>query len=106
MLKKKYNTLLNKVVNSIKNNPVKIKDNQSLSYSIYNQLSRIKVNKNDNFENRMLFDIIVRQTKQQKLNKLINIKTSKINEEERIEGFNRLISDANRRIDIKKTLIY
>lgn len=48
---------------------------------------------------RMLFDIFKRQTKEERLEKLIEKNKVKINEHERIKTFNRLIEDANRRIE-------
>ena len=48
---------------------------------------------------RMLFDIFKRQTKELRLNKLIEKNKKKINESQRIQTFNRLIEDANRRIE-------
>lgn len=48
---------------------------------------------------RMLFDIFKRQTKELRLNKLIEKNKIKISESQRIKTFNRLIEDANRRIE-------
>lgn len=48
---------------------------------------------------RMLFDIFKRQTKEERLDKLVEKNKVKINEHERIKTFNRLIEDANRRIE-------
>lgn len=48
---------------------------------------------------RMLFDIFKRQTKEERLNKLIEKNKVKISESERVKTFNRLIEDANRRIE-------
>ena len=59
----------------------------------------MKIDKDEDFMRRMLFDIFKRQTKEQRLNKLIEKNKVKINESERIKTFNRLIEDANRRIE-------
>jgi len=53
---------------------------------------------------RMLFDIFKRQTKEERLNKLIEKNKVKISEGERIKTFNRLIEDANRRIEAQDQL--
>lgn len=53
---------------------------------------------------RMLFDIFKRQTKEERLNKLIEKNKVKISESERIKTFNRLIEDANRRIEAQDQL--
>jgi len=53
---------------------------------------------------RMLFDIFKRQTKDERINKLIEKNKVKITEEERIKTFNRLIEDANRRIEAQDQL--
>lgn len=45
----------------------------------------------------MLFDIFKRQTKEDRLQKLIEQKKLKMSEAERTKAFNRLINDANRR---------
>jgi len=47
----------------------------------------------------MLFDIFKRQTKDVRLEKLIEKNKVTIHEHERIKTFNRLIEDANRRIE-------
>jgi hypothetical protein len=52
----------------------------------------------------MLFDIFKRQTKELRLNKLIEKNKKKINESEKIKTFNRLIEDANRRIEAQDQL--
>lgn len=53
---------------------------------------------------RMLFDIFKRQTKELRLNKLIEKNKVKITESQKIKTFNRLILDANRRIELKDQL--
>ena len=57
------------------------------------------MNKEENFMKRMTFDVFKRQTKDQRLEKLIDKNTVKIEETDRIKTFNRLIDDANRRIE-------
>jgi len=53
---------------------------------------------------RMLFDIFKRQTKDERLEKLVEKNKIKIDENERIKAFNRLIEDANRRIEAQDQL--
>ena len=48
---------------------------------------------------RMTFDVFKRQTKDERLDKLIEKNKVKIEESERIKTFNRLIDDANRRLE-------
>lgn len=48
---------------------------------------------------RMLFDIFKRQTKDDRLDKLIDKNKIKIDENLKIQAFNRLIEDANRRLE-------
>ena len=57
-----------------------------------------------NFMQRTEFDVYKRQTKEEKLNNLIEQNKIKINEEQRIKAFNRLIQDANRRIEAKTNM--
>jgi len=48
---------------------------------------------------RMTFDVYKRQTKDERLDNLIEKNKVKIDESERIKTFNRLIDDANRRLE-------
>jgi hypothetical protein len=64
----------------------------------------LKIDKDEDFMRRMLFDIFKRQTKDERINKLIEKNKVKITEEERIKTFNRLIEDANRRIEAQDQL--
>ena len=52
----------------------------------------------------MQFDIYKRQLKEEKINKLVERNKVKMDEEERIKAFNRLIIDANRRIEAQENL--
>ena len=51
-----------------------------------------------NFLERMQFDIYKRQIKEERLNDLVEQNKVKIDEEQKIKTFNRLIEDANRRL--------
>lgn len=53
---------------------------------------------------RMIFDILKRQSQEEKLNLLIEHSKVKMDEDERIKGFNRLIEDANRRLEAQEQL--
>ncbi len=50
----------------------------------------------------MLFDSYKRQEKEKSIEEMIEEHKVKINEEERIKAFNRLIDDANKRIEIQQ----
>ena len=79
-------------------------DLQSLSYSYLKHLSKIRINKNESFMVRMLFDIMKRQSQEKNLSSFLNQTKAKMKEEERIKGFNRLIEDANRRLEAQEKL--
>ena len=53
---------------------------------------------------RMKFDIYKRQIREERINNLIEKNKIKIDEENRIKAFNRLIEDANRRFEVKENL--
>ncbi len=74
-------------------------DIQSLSYSLNKDYSSLHSNQNNNFLQRMKFDIYKRQIREDRLNQLINQNKVKIDEEERIKTFNHLIEDANKRFE-------
>ena len=52
----------------------------------------------------MQFDIYKRQLKEERVNKLVEQNKIKIDEDEKIKVFNRLIKDANRRLEAKENL--
>ena len=66
--------------------------------------SQLYINKDDNFLNRMIFDVNKRQSKNERRKKLIEQNKIKINEVQRIKAFNRLIEDANRRIEAQENI--
>jgi len=53
---------------------------------------------------RMLFDIFKRQTKDERLQKIMDKNKIKIDENDRIKAFNRLIEDANRRLEAQEKI--
>ena len=77
---------------------------EKMRYNFLKDYSYIHVNKDENFLNRMKFDIHKRQIKEEKINELIEQNKIKIDEDERITAFNRLISDANRRLEAQENL--
>ena len=83
-------------------------ENYNIEQMRYNLLkdynSYIHINKDEKFLNRMQFDIYKRQLKEEKINKLIERNKVKLDEEERIKAFNRLIIDANRRLEAQENL--
>ena len=79
-------------------------DIEQLTYSIMKNYSQLKISKEENFMERMKFDIYKRQIKEERVNKLVEQNKIKIEEEERIKAFNRLIEDANRRIEAQENL--
>ena len=68
------------------------------------EYSNIHLDKSENFLKRMKFDICKRQMKEYKINELIEQNKARMDEEGRIEAFNRLISDANRRLEAQENL--
>lgn len=79
-------------------------DIQQLKYEYQKELCRISIRKEKSFIVRMLFDLFKRQTLTEKIEQLVEFNKKRIKEEKRIRGFNRLIEDANRRLEIKDSL--
>ena len=77
-----------------------------MRYNFIRDYSRINIDKDKdcNFINRMRYDINKRQLKDIEINKYIEQNKVKMDEEERIQAFNRLISDANRRIEAQENV--
>lgn len=75
-----------------------------MSYDLSKEYSSTKISKQEGFMKRMLFDITKRQTKQEKLEKMIDKNKLKLSEHDRIQAFNRLIEDANRRLEASDSL--
>ncbi len=81
-----------------------IYDLQKLTYSLIKDYSLIQINKDEKFLDRMKFDIYKRQSKDERINQLLEENKKKIDEVERIKTFNRLIEDANRRNEANENL--
>ena len=79
---------------------------EQMRYNFIRDYSRINIDKDKdfNFINRMRNDINKRQLKEIEINKYIEQNKVKMDEEERIQAFNRLISDANRRIEAQENV--
>lgn len=80
-------------------------DIQNLAYDIVKEYNHFfKADYNKDFMKRMLFDIFKRQIKDKKLTELIEKNKVKIDEESKLKTFDRLIEDANRRLQAQKEL--
>ena len=77
---------------------------EKMRYNFLKDYSYIHVDKTENFMKRMQFDIHKRQLKEDRINALIEQNKVKIDEDERISAFNRLISDANRRLEAQENM--
>lgn len=76
-------------------------DSQNNTYTLMIDFSHLKIRKEEKFMERMKFDVYKRQIKEEKVNELVDINKLRISENERHKGFNRLIRDANRRIEAR-----
>ncbi len=73
---------------------------QQKVYEFVKNHDRLRISKDDgDFMKRMLLDVFIRQTKEKRLQQLVEKSKVKMDESERIKTFNRLIEDANRRMD-------
>ena len=77
---------------------------EQMRYNLVKGYSYLHIDKDENFLNRMQFDIYKRQLKEDRINKLVEQNKVKIDEDERIKAFNRLIIDANRRLEAQENL--
>ena len=77
---------------------------EQMRYDLLKDYSYLHIDKDENFLNRMQFDIYKRQFKENRINKLVEQSKVKIDEDERIKAFNRLILDANRRIEAQENM--
>ena len=77
---------------------------EKMRYNLVKEYSYLHIDKNENFLNRMQFDIYKRQIKEDRINKLVEQNKVKMDEDERIKAFNRLIIDANRRLEAQENL--
>lgn len=69
-------------------------------YDIIKSNEKLKINKNDgNFMKRMMLDSYMRQTRGNRINELFEQTKPKLDEGQLVKTFNRLIEDANRRME-------
>ncbi len=94
----------NSLKNILTNNQYNNQDTNELTISIMKDYSQLNINKDEKFLNRMQFDVNRRQYKNERIKKLIEQNKRKIDEVQRIKAFNRLIEDANRRIEAQENL--
>ena len=93
----------NSLNNLLSNNNI-YENNEKLTYSIMKDYSQLYINKDDKFLNRMKFDVYKRQSKNERIKKLMEQNKIKINEVQRIKAFNRLIEYANRIIEAEENI--
>lgn len=76
---------------------------QQIAYQIEKEFSKVNTTK-ESFNERMEFYVAKQKIKEEKINELIALARPHIEEKDKIETFNRLIQDANRRTEVKKCL--
>lgn len=75
-------------------------DVQNMTYELVKEYNSLfKTDASQDFMKRMFIDVFKRQTKEKRVENLLEQNQVKIDEEQRIETFNRLIVDANRRLE-------
>ncbi len=83
-----------------------IYDTQKLKYYLNKEIARAKPSNKEKFIDRMMFDIFKRQTKENRIDVLVTKKKVKIAEEDKVNTFNRLIDDANRRLEANEKMTH
>lgn len=101
---KKLKPKFSKSISFIPLNKYECHNIEKLKYDLTKDYNQLHVNKDENFMERMKFDIYKRQIREERINNLIEKNKIKIDEENRIKAFNRLIEDANRRFEVKENL--
>jgi hypothetical protein len=80
-------------------------DLQQKAYDFIRNHDRLRISQDDgDFMKRMLLDVFIRQTKEERLNQLVEKSKVKMDESTRLKAFNRLIEDANRRMEASDNL--
>lgn len=77
---------------------------EKLNYDLMKEYSQIKINKEASFIDRMQFDVFKRENQDHHIASLLEKNKPKIDEDELIKTFNRLIIDANRRIEAQQNI--
>ena len=80
------------------------KEEEQLRYDFLKEYSKIRPNTQDDFLTRMEIDIKIRTLKDKAIDEFIDKTKLKMNEEDRIKSFNRLINDTNRRYEAKERI--
>ena len=93
----------NHIINNKSNKYIKYND-ELKRYYFSKEFSNLHINTDENFLERMKFDIYKRQIKEKKVNEFVNKNKVKIKEENKIKTFNHLIEDANRRLKAHSNL--
>ena len=96
--KTNYNQNYNNKMNNNYLNKFENYNDELKRYYFNKEYSNFHINMEENFLERMQFDIYKRQIKEERLNDLVEQNKVKIDEEQKIKTFNRLIEDANRRL--------
>ena len=76
-------------------------DVQQMVYYYNKEYHHLKLTNQSDFMARMLFDVFKRQSKDKRIENMVKEKKKKIDETKRVKTFNRLIEDANRRLEKK-----
>ena len=92
------------IINSNRNRKLNHFDIEQMSYEYLKEIQKIRISKEQSFMIRMIFDVMRRQSKEEKLKYMIDKNKAKLDEDTRIKGFNRLIEDANRRLEAQEQL--
>ena len=92
-----YNFKTNININNSENKFIKY-DDELKRYYFNKEFSNLHISTEENFLERMKFDIYKRQIKEKKIDDFVQNNKVKIKEEKKIKTFNHLIEDANRRL--------
>ena len=95
----KSNSFINKEMNISKSNKYLNYNSQHMAYSLIRDISSKRGMISSSFLIRMEDDISRRHSKEKILNEIIETKKPKLRENDKLQTFNRLIIDANRRIN-------
>ena len=96
-IKINYNFKNSNNKNNLENKYIKYND-ELKRYYFNKEFSNLHISTEENFLERMKFDIYKRQIKEKKIDDFVQNNKVKIKEEKKIKTFNHLIEDANRRL--------
>jgi len=97
----RFNSSIN--INNIALNK-NIAEEEQLRIDFVKEFTKLRPDKSQKFLERMKFDVNNRQMKENKMNDFIKRTKRKMNEEDITKSFNRLIEDANRRMEVKEKM--